>query len=158
MGEVKIEIATIDDVSDIAEIACQTGKIHEEVLPNYFKPSDAKGKIKYLQEAIESQYSEVFKATNGGRIVGYLVLYIWDHPAEYFVYPEYGFIGSLGVDEKYRHRGIGTLLIKTAENWCKEHDVGAIELDVFTFNQNAERLYANLGYMEMKRNRLKILK
>ena len=48
MSEVKIEIAKVEDVLDIAEIAYQTGKIHEEVLPNYFKLSDAKGKIKYL--------------------------------------------------------------------------------------------------------------
>lgn len=158
MSEVKIEIAKVEDVSVIAEIAYQTGKKHEEILPNYFKLSSAEGQKKFLQEAIESEYSEVFKAVKDNKIVGYLVLYIWDHPAEYFVYPEFGYIGSLGVIEKYRCQGIGTLLIKAAEKWCKEHNIGAIELEVFVFNKEAERLYANLGYSEMKHNRMKILK
>lgn len=158
MSEVKIEVAKIEDVSAIAEIANQTGKKHEEILPNYFKPSNAEGQKGFLQEAIKSQYSEVFKAICDGKIVGYLVLYVWDQPAEYFVYPEYGFIGSLGVDEKYRNQGIGTSLIKAAEDWCKEHNIGAIDMDVFVFNKDAERLYANLGYEKLKHYRRKILK
>ena len=158
MSEVKIEVAKSEDVSDIAKIAYQTGKKHEEILPNYFKPSNEVRQKHYLQEAIEGQYSEIFKAVFDDKIVGYLVLYIWDHPAEYFVYPEYGFVGSIGVDEKYRNRGIGTSLIRAAENWCKEHNIGAIDIDVFVFNQNAERLYANLGYEEIKHYRRKILK
>lgn len=158
MNEVKVEVAKPEDVEDVAELAYQTGKIHEKILPNYFKQSNAENQKKYLQEAIESQYSEVFKAVCGGKIVGYLVLYVWDQPAEYFVYPEYGFIGSLGVDKKYRHQGIGTLLIKAAENWCKEHNIGAIDMDVFVFNKDAERLYASLGYEELKHYRRKILK
>ena len=158
MNEVKVEIAKLNDVDDIAEIAYQTGRKHQEALSNYFKSSNVERQKKYLQEAIESQYSEVFKAVCDGIIVGYLVLYVWDQPAEYFVYPEYGFIGSLGVDEKYRNQGIGTSLIKTAEDWCKEHNIGAIDMDVFVFNKDAERLYASLGYEELKHYRRKILK
>ena len=43
MSEVKVEIAKLNDVDDIAEIACQTGKKHEETLPSYFKSNDANG-------------------------------------------------------------------------------------------------------------------
>ena len=85
MSEVKIEIAKVEDVSAIAEIAYQTGKKHEEVMPDYFKPSNAEGQTDYLQEAIESEDSEVFKAVADGKIVGYLVLYVWDQDEKYFV-------------------------------------------------------------------------
>ena len=158
MSEVKIEIAKIEDVSKIAELAYQTSKTHEAAYPDYFKPSDVEGNASLTKKAIEGEYSHVFKAVLGNVIVGYLVLYIWDRPKEYFVYSELGYIGSLGVDEKYRHQGVGTKLIHAAENWCKEHNIGAIELDVFVFNNSAEQLYANLGYREMKHNRMKILK
>ena len=158
MSEVKIEIAKVEDVSAIAEIAYQTGKKHEEILPNYFKPSNAEGQIGYLQKAIESQYSEVFKAVVDGKIVGYLVLYIWDQDEKYFVYPEIGYIGSIGVDEKYRCQGIGTQLMDFAEKWCKDRNIGEIELDVFTFNDDAARFYERLGYDVLKVKRNKVLK
>ena len=158
MSVVKVEIAKIEDVSVIAEIAYQTGKKHEEILPNYFRKSNAEGQRGYLQEAIESQYSEVFKAAVDGKIVGYLVLYIWDQDEKYFVYPEIGYIGSIGVDEKYRCQGIGTQLMHFAENWCKEHNIGEIELDVFAFNDGAARFYERLGYGVLKIKRSKVLK
>lgn len=158
MSKVKIEIATLDDVPAIAELAYQTGKTHEDAYPDYFKPSSVQGQASFVQKAIDGEYSHVFKAVLDNIIIGYLVLYIWDRPKEYFVYSELGYIGSLGVDEKYRHQGIGTKLIHAAESWCKEHNIGAIELDVFAFNDSAEQLYAHLGYREIKHNRMKILK
>lgn len=158
MSEVKIEIAKVEDVSAIAEIAYQTGKKHEEVMPDYFKPSNAEGQTDYLKEAIESQDSEVFKAVADGKIVGYLVLYVWDQDEKYFVYPEIGYIGSVGVDEKYRRQGIGAQLMHFAENWCKSHNIGEIELDVFAFNEDAARFYERLGYDVLKIKRNKVLK
>lgn len=158
MSEIKIEIATIDDVSVIAELAYQTGKTHEDAYPDYFKPSSVQVQASLVQKVIEGEHSHVFKAVLDNIIIGYLVLNIWDRPKEYFVYSELGYIGSLGVDEKYRHQGIGTKLILAAESWCKEHNIGAMELDVFAFNDSAEQLYARLGYKEMKHNRMKILK
>lgn len=158
MSEVKIEIATINDVPAIAELLYQTAKTREDTYPDYFKPSSVQAQASLVQKAIEGDHSHIFKAVLDNIIIGYLVLNIWDRSKEYFVYSELGYIGSLGVDEKYRHQGIGTKLIHEAESWCKEHNIGAIELDVFAFNGSAEQLYARLGYKEMKHNRMKILK
>lgn len=158
MSNVNIEIATLDDVQRIAELAYETGKVHEKMAPQYFKPCSVVGQVEFIKKAIEGECSEVFKASLDNDIVGYLVLYIWDRPKEYFVHQDVGYIGSLGVDEKYRNRGIGTKLVKKVETWCLEHSIDEVELDVYPFNIEAIKFYEQLNYGVLNVRRNKILK
>lgn len=110
------------------------------------------------KKAINDEYAEVFKACDkNNRIVGYLTLYLHDCPAEFFVYPDFGYIGDLCIDQNHRHQGIAQALIARAEEYLISKNIRAIELDVFTFNTPADQLYDKIGYKNLKCRKRKLL-
>ncbi len=158
MSNIEIKIATSEDVEELGKIAEITSNIHEKSLSDYFKHSTEDTQKSFLESAIKSEWSEVFVAKNKHETIGYLVLFLQDHPKESFVYDEFGYIGSLGVKEEYQRQGIATLLIQKAEEYLINRGIYAMDLDVFMFNDKAFNLYQKLGYEEIKRNLRKILK
>lgn len=50
------------------------------------------------------------------------------------------------VRASHRGRGIGSTLVARAEEWARDHGASACELQVWTFNEDARRLYERLGY------------
>jgi len=62
------------------------------------------------------------------------------------------YISNIGVDEKYRGKGIGTQLIKHIISEQQRKGTGKVYLDVEANNTNAKRLYESMGFkIEKKR-------
>lgn len=59
---------------------------------------------------------------------------------------EYIYLDDLAVTGKYRNKGIGTSLIKRAEEYAKEIHLTTLYLHVEKTNVSALRLYQKLGY------------
>ena len=77
----------------------------------------------------------------GDGIVGRLSLGRDPHPASRHV-------ADLGlmVSERHRRRGIGTALLREAEEWARTVGVRKLELHVFPHNDAAIQLYENCGF------------
>ncbi|MCI9016342.1 MAG: GNAT family N-acetyltransferase [Clostridia bacterium] len=56
------------------------------------------------------------------------------------------FIDDLIVNEKYRNKGIGKLLIQVAINYATSKDCETVELTSYILNVNAHRFYENNGF------------
>jgi GNAT superfamily N-acetyltransferase len=59
------------------------------------------------------------------------------------------FVEMIFVPEEYRGRGVGTALIRAAENAARARGCAGIRLDTFTFQ--APEFYEKLGYSELGR-------
>jgi ribosomal protein S18 acetylase RimI-like enzyme len=59
-----------------------------------------------------------------------------------------GFIYDIYVTEKHRDKGVGTTLMKEAENYCKQKGYTRISLMVSTHNQPAIELYRKTGFKD----------
>lgn len=91
------------------------------------------------------------------------ILWILENPkAATFVYDEDGVLGSvmviteggatrvlsIGVHPGFRRRGVGTALMKVAEDHAQHKDSRLIRLEVSTKNEQAVSFYRALGYRE----------
>ena len=61
--------------------------------------------------------------------------------ADVFAYLSYAFIRP-----QYRAQGIGTRLLKQAEDWCRDRGARRIELDVFIENALGVRFWSHAGF------------
>lgn len=80
-------------------------------------------------------------AFDGKNVVGYVSL----------VFPKFNKLRgnaylTIGIREKWRGKGIGNMLMETAEEYAKSKGVRRVELEVFGKNVNAIGLYTKRGY------------
>ena len=156
--EIKILEANSKDIEHIAQIAYQVAKLHDEALPQYFKPVSKDEQLKNIYDLFKDDRITVFKAVYEEEIRGFLFLEMIHRISKGLMFSKLGCILNFGVDENYRNHGIGTLLLHTAEQYVKDHDGEALDLSVFAFNQSAIKFYERLGYKTIDISMRKVLK
>ena len=78
-----------------------------------------------------------FKAVSGGNFAGYIsVTAVADE----------GYINNIAVDEEYRGRGLGSLLLDRAVTFAREKNLAFLSLEVRKSNAAAISLYEKLGF------------
>jgi RimJ/RimL family protein N-acetyltransferase len=55
---------------------------------------------------------------------------------------------GIAIKQQHRSRGLGSELIKASIKWCKDVGVKKLNLEVFSSNTNALRLYEKIGFRE----------
>jgi ribosomal protein S18 acetylase RimI-like enzyme len=89
--------------------------------------------LKMLQDTSR----EVYVALIGEQVVGFIVLVMHG--------PFRGYLQTVGVMPQWRNRGIGTKLIEYAEGRILR-EAPNVFMCVSSFNEQAQKLYARLGY------------
>lgn len=155
---VKILQATANDVEDVARLSFEVGRLHDEAMPAYFMPSTEEEHLRIISKMNKDDTTIIFKAVCEEKICGFLCLYVPKRERKGFVYPRTGVLLNMGVDSGCRGQGIGTDLIKEAESYLEKQGIGALELGVYMFNENAYRFYEKLGFTTIERQMFKRLK
>lgn len=89
-----------------------------------------------------SKYPDWVKvAEDDGKLIGY----IWFKMIESTV-GVFGRMEHLFVDETYRSRGVGRMLMESAEEYFRRQGVKKVKLTVTKSNESAISLYRNMGY------------
>lgn len=91
---------------------------------------------------ISQRRTVTFLAFDGKSVVGYVSI----------IFPKFAKLQgnaylTIGLREKYRGIGIGSLLMEKAESYAKEKKVRRMELEVFGGNTNAIALYKKRNYL-----------
>ncbi len=108
------------------------------------------GEVREKISALSDSRSDcIWVAQSGERVVGLLAF----HLTPLFHAPgNLGRITALVVDENFRGRGIGKLLVETAEKWGWDRDCTRIEVTSGDWRSQAHHFYLDRGYaMEAKR-------
>ncbi len=63
-------------------------------------------------------------------------------------------IHGLVVDEQYRNKGIGKILIEKAKQWCRDNHVDRLRLRCNTIRTKAHKFYLHLGFTEIKQQKV----
>ncbi len=154
-GNVKILLAEKADASKIAGLSYEVGRLHDMAMPDYFKPTTGEEHLRIINEMFADEEIRIFKAVSEDEICGFLCLLVPSKPRNGFVNTRTGVILNMGVAEAYRRRGIGAALIAKAETYLKEQGICAMELDVFMFNTNAQKLYEKIGFKTIEKHMFK---
>ena len=98
-----------------------------------------------VDEMMKRGNYQIFVACDGAEIVGYIggVNYL-----AFELENEGMKIIALAVSKEYRRKGIGTTLLKTAEQWAKENNVGVVLLNSGLPREDAHAFYESQGYFK----------
>ena len=91
-----------------------------------------------IEETFVQSHSVIVVAEEDSKIQGYCILSVVLDEAE---------IARIGVTERVRHGGVGSLILQFGEKICKEKGVERLLLDVREGNLPARKFYEKHGFL-----------
>jgi ribosomal protein S18 acetylase RimI-like enzyme len=144
---VNCRIARAADLPALCVLGREVNLLHHAAMPDVFAPPEDSDRDAGLwAEAIEGPDNVAFVAEKGSRVIGFLTATMADEEITFFRPQRYCCIGVMGVEVAERGRGVGRMLMAAVEQWAQAHSAAEVHLHVWTFNEAAVRLYAELGY------------
>lgn len=105
-----------------------------------------------LGRIIESDDSEIFLAQTAGKLAGLVEVSMrYDAGEASLVQHCYAEIQSLIVCSSFRRSGIGTQLVRAAQQWAQDKGATEVRLSVWEFNQAAQAFYEAVGFNTLQR-------
>jgi GNAT superfamily N-acetyltransferase len=132
---ISIRLARTSDAKDIARLATQLGYD--------VKASMVAARLSRMLARPDQQF---FVADDDGRVVGWLHAAV----AEFIEVEAFVVIGGLVVDEHYRRKGLGRLLMRRAEDWARTNGCSVVRLWSSVSRTAAHAFYQDLGYTKIK--------
>jgi len=130
-GSVSLRHAVLGDVPAIAGLVTQLGY-----------PTAAAAMQPRLKRMLTLSHHAIVVAECSGEVVGVAGACV-DHGVEL---DAYGRITALAVDEKWRGRGVGTLLVRHVEHWCRERGADRVTLTSGHHRSESHKFYQAIGY------------
>ena len=139
----EIRKAEVNDKEQIVELLMQMQELHCKNRPDIFKEKTKRETEKEFDETIENKERNIIVVVNNdNKICGvciFKIKEIKDHPN--LKDSKILHIGKIGVDEKYRRKGIGKLMMKEVEKVAKKLNCDRIELNCWSFNEGTIEFY-----------------
>ena len=150
MENIVINQASIDDYFEIVN----EFKENFETIPEnqIFKknPPYFMGEKEYKNYIIDNNtFFRVARLKNN--FVGFIIGCIEEHREnEYRKYAKVASLYNININKKYRRKRIGTILLRSFEEWAINKKCNRIEFFVWDYNQSAIMFYRNMGYSNQK--------
>jgi len=144
-----ITIVELKDANIITILNETVQKLHYEKYPEYFKAYDYQAIRKAIEELLTQDNWYSYVAYDDNKPIGYILFYVKEYKENPFRYSYKGIhIDQLSVIKEYQNKGIGSLLMKKAEDKGKENNVSQIELTYWEKNTEAKEFYDKKGFEE----------
>ena len=134
------------DASDIAFIREQYVHVEENGAPTWRHEGPSPYTDTWIEHVIDIAPDDqaIFVAVDdAGTRLGYTwVLSL----LEFDTVIPHGHIAGVGVADAARGRGVGSLLVSAAEDWCRSKGLPEVTLHCYVANEGAHRLYGRLGF------------
>ncbi|MCO7223081.1 aminoglycoside 6'-N-acetyltransferase [Pleionea sp. CnH1-48] len=123
-------------------------------LRNKLWPDSINTHLKELKEYFSGNSIDIVEIvlveSEQGEIIGFMELNIRNY-VEGSRQPKVPYVEAWYVEENYRSQGIGTALMKHAEQWAKSQGFNQLASDTELINQNSIRMHKKLGFDEVER-------
>lgn len=142
-----IRMATHADSAQVNVLRRQVNDLHALGKPEIFRYGFNVELQEHLFTYLDSADKAVLVVETADGIVGYACLEFVDRlETAYSHARRYLHVGEFGVDEKHRRQGIGRALFAGIQSLGVSRGYGRIELDVWSFNEDALRFYESIGF------------
>jgi ribosomal protein S18 acetylase RimI-like enzyme len=145
-NSITIRIATAADAEAIALLSNGLLDMHADrnilfrTVPGYEQYS-----ADYIRSEIELPNTKFFLACDDNKIIGYAMVMVMDRP-KLFQVQKKGNIATTYIDDEYRSRGVGKLLIDAIKNWLRSEKVTVIDLMVTRTNPRGQKFWEEQGF------------
>jgi ribosomal protein S18 acetylase RimI-like enzyme len=132
-------------LSDREHIFSLVGRFSEFELPEWRSKEEIdQANHSFLDQSMKDPEagSAIFIAEEGGAFAGFVHL---QSQTDYFTGEKYGYISDLAVVKEFEGRGVGRILLETAEDWTRSNGYALLTLYVFAGNTRARQVYENMG-------------
>lgn len=102
--------------------------------------------IKYYHDLADGLYGHCLIAEIENKPVGYVAL---SHKSFDYRKSKYVEVENIGVDTRYRSKGIGKQLMEASADWAKQQGADRLYVEAFWGNDRAIKYYKNNGFVEM---------
>ena len=116
--------------------------------------------IKRLLNKINKNKGKIFFVQNNKKVIGVAVCFIVKQSKENLlevVPTKLGQLEELYLEEEYRGKGIGRLMLEHVQKYLKSRGCDTLWLTVFAHNKNARDFYIQEGFIEREIGMLKQL-
>lgn len=133
----QIEAMSVDDLSDVAILAEQLGY-----------PNDIKDIRERFQKICNDNNYALYVAKNDQRkVIGFIQINSENHTLLAAPRAE---VVALIVDDRHRGKGVGSALLKAAEEWARSQALPLVRIRSNIKRENAHRFYKGKGYENPK--------
>jgi GNAT superfamily N-acetyltransferase len=105
--------------------------------------------LQNMKAVLESKDHDAFVAVHGNKIVGWIGV----AQAILIVAPAYCEINGMVIDEPYRRKGIGKMLIGQAKHWAKEKGNTKMKLRCNVIRTETHVFYQHMNFIETKQQK-----
>ncbi len=147
-----IRRASAGDAARINALLYQVAKIHADGRPDIFKAATKKYKDEELLRIMQNDETPIFVAVDDGGYVWGYAFCIYQTVENNLLLQDKRtlYIDDICVDEEARGMHIGTALYEHVVAFAKAHDFDNITLNVWAFNEGAQKFYEACGMTPLK--------
>ena len=147
-----VRFAREDELERVNELRRQVNELHVAGKPEVFKPGFRAELRDYIHTIWNNPQEKIVVAETDGCIAGFAVLNHIVRPENPFMFErDFLDVDEVGVDAKYRRRGVAAAMVKVIRRFAKESGFGRVELNMWEFNRGALAFYEAAGFTTYRR-------
>lgn len=147
----EIRRATREDIPALAHLRPYVHALHVTAHPNHFKPVTPAAATRDVESLLDRDNVHIFLASVDAEPVGYLVAFILQRPDSELLHAKrLLYIDQIAGKDQYRGCGYGAKLLDAAQQLARELGLSLIELEVWTFNENAKQFFLARGFTTLR--------
>ena len=143
--------AKFSDFNDVNNLMLELHNLHVKNRNDVFKATDSPMKEEYFKDLLNNQDVKLFVIENleNSEILGYSNLKLMNTPnIDIVVKSKYIYIDDFCIKQAYKRKGIGKKLFNFILEYAKEQCVDSVQLNVWSFNEDAIEFYKFMGMKE----------
>ncbi|MBO9875161.1 MULTISPECIES: GNAT family N-acetyltransferase [Xanthomonas] len=139
--------AIASDLPAICALGDEVNALHHAAFPQVFAGAGAADRnAAHWTRSIGQDDATTFVAEAQGVLVGFVTVGIFAESHSLLQPMRFGRVGSVGITQSHRGRGIGPALMQHAHDWVARRGGVEMRLNVWAFNTHALHVYEELGY------------